>query len=76
MSNAPTIVLGRCTTDNMPSLTRVLEILRPSGMDATVGGSVRITGKTVTCPRMDGCTLTGGEYCPDDQALIDTCPTC
>lgn len=53
MSDTPTVlVLGRRKTDNMPSLTRMLEILKPRegdatpGMDATVSSSVRITG----CP--------------------------
>lgn len=31
---------------------------------------------TSPCPRAGGCTLTGKEFCPDDQRLIDTCPTC
>lgn len=90
MSDRPTVlVLGRRKTDNMPSLTRMLEVLKPTtgptvrgGMDATVtsSSSVRITG--TTCPRMgdealpDHCSLTGTQECPSDQAVIDTCPTC
>lgn len=104
MSEAPptVLVLGRRTTDNMPSLTRMLEILKPrDGMDVAPCGSVRITR---TCPKMGGgnpweddpnapipkdpgpkpkaaalpdhCSITGTQTCPDDQAVIDTCPTC
>lgn len=81
MSAAPTVlVLGRRTTDNMPSLTRMLEVLKPvsGGMDATVSSSVRIT----SCPKMgsqslpDHCSVTGTQECPSDQAAIDNCPTC
>jgi hypothetical protein len=74
-------------TPNMPSLARVVEILRaressavPAGMNATVpSASVRITG----CPRMyggkslpDHCSVTDTQDCPSDQAAIDNCPTC
>lgn len=79
MSDTPTVlVLGRRTTDNMPSLTRMLEILKPrDGMAVEVpAASVRING----CPRMGGlpdhCSITGTQECPADQSVIDTCPTC
>jgi hypothetical protein len=73
MSANPTVlVLGRRRTDNMPSLTRMLEILKPApvpGMDASVSSSVRITG--VTEPRMGntcwvcGAPISSGTVCSD-----------
>lgn len=86
----PTIlVLGTRRTDNMPSLTRMLEILRPvptfidvTGIDTMPSGmhveaphgTIRVT----TCPVMkaDGCAVTGEEFCPDDQSIIDNCYRC
>lgn len=44
--------------------------------DAIENTSARCS-TAIACPRAaDGCTLTGKDMCPDDQALIDTCPTC
>lgn len=80
MSQPTVLVLGHRKTDNMPSLTRMLEILRPQpGMHVEApAGSVRVTGRT--CPKMDElpdhCSVTGTQDCPDDQATIDRCPTC
>lgn len=72
---ATVLVLGRRKTDNMPSLTRMLEILKPRegeappGMDATVSSSARITGTTVTEPMMGKCWVCGkscsGTVCDD-----------
>ena len=72
MSANPTVlVLGRRRTDNMPSLTRMLEILKPAsvpGMDATVSSSVRITG--VTEPMMGKCWVCGAET---SGTVCDSC---
>lgn len=80
MSANPTVlVLGRRRTDNMPSLTRMLEILKPApvpGMDASVSSSVRITGKRV-CDPVAGCPMNGACVAdPIDQAAVDQCPEC
>jgi hypothetical protein len=84
MTTTPTVlVLGRRRTDNMPSLTRMQEILRPRegtsapGMDASVSSSVRITGQRVCEPVMDGCPMGGACVAdPIDQAAVDQCPEC
>ena len=67
----PTVtVLGRDRKSNMPSLTRMLEILKPvpvdqvpphllSGMDVAPAGSVRI------CGRVDPMMGEGTATCPD-----------
>lgn len=82
-ANAPTVrVLGRRKTDNMPSLTRMLEILKPRegdatpGMDATVSSSVRISDRRACDPVM-GCPMGGACVAdPIDQAKVDQCPEC
>lgn len=83
MSENPTVlVLGRRRTDNMPSLTRMLEVLKPReasapGMDATVSSSVRITGQRVCAPAMGSCPMGGACVAdPIDQAAVDQCPEC
>lgn len=65
---ATVLVLGRRRTDNMPSLTRMQEILRPAsatvpGMDATIATahSMRITGTGVVEPMMGKCWSCGKE---------------
>lgn len=70
--SAPTVlVLGQRRTDNMPSLTRMLEILKPRegetpGMDATMPtSSVRITAQApvVMGGPHDDCCDCGCEGC-------------
>lgn len=72
------LVLGRRTTDNMPSLTRMKEILgTASGMDASVSSSVRIIGQRACSPTMGGCPMGGACVAdPIDQAAVDQCPEC
>lgn len=83
MTTTPTVlVLGRRKTDNMPSLTRMREILRPApdttpGMDATVSSSVRVTGARTCDPVMNGCPMGGACVAdPIGQAAVDQCPAC
>lgn len=82
MSEPSTVlVLGRRRSDNMPSLTRMLEVLKPitepaarSGMDATVvtAESVRITGRApIVMGPHDDCCGCGCEGCNDGDLEDD-----